>query len=222
MNPCLQARIIDMHTVFLGNGERWIRLSLAWLARDLADLIRSIRSGSTGNAADAQRLLALRLVLAKLEAKEAPADNPPPIATLCPITHFRLAALSGQDQRLPQNGPAVWCCHPSALLDLETVLAGRDPYAVTALLVVSSQAVIVSPVMQVRQFCPLCLRYLVAPVFGLETDEAVEEKAMADAGLALARTVERKASDSLIFDRSGLQIQAFAPFIGCPQCLAWL
>ena len=217
MKTNLQARLIDLHTVVLGNDERWMRLSLPWLARDLAQLLTIIRTDSVGDPADAQRLTALRLVLARLEDETA--ENESPTSTLCPQTHFRQATLIGQDETLPEIGPVVWRCHPSALLDLEAALAGRDPNAATALLVVSAQAVIASPVLPTQRFCPLCFRYLAAPVFGLQADESVEEQAMTAVGLALARTVERQSSDALIYDRRGLEIEPFVPFIGCPQCL---
>jgi hypothetical protein len=220
MNDTLQARILDPHTVLLGRGAEWIRLSLPWLARDLAELLYQARGSANPDASDLdkERIAALRLVLAKLEAGvAAPIVSAP--STPCPLAHYRAAALIEGDAETPAGSPIVWLLRPAQMFDLEARLARRDADAPTSLLVYSATAVMVGPVLAARDYCPLCLRYLASPVFGLAGLEQAEESYRLQAGLALARSVVRNADDVLVFEHDSLKVEAFLPFIGCPQCL---
>lgn len=219
MTASLEARIVDMHTVFLGNGASWLRLSLPWLARDLAELIRCARTGHSAELADSQRVAAIRLALAKLEAGAATDDPPSSASAFCPKAHYRDAVIVEENDALPDVGPIVYLCRPKGMLDLEERLAFRDSRAATAVLVYSSQGAIAGPVLAARRYCPLCFRYMAAPVFGLEHDDEAAEEAMRHAGLALARTVSRQVGDTVVFTGKTLTIEPFVPFIGCPKCV---
>ncbi|MCX7099253.1 MAG: hypothetical protein NTV43_15245 [Methylococcales bacterium] len=57
-------------------------------------------------------------------------------------------------------------------------------------------------------------------MFSLVGLDQTEEIYRLQAGLALARSVTRIAHDVLVFEHDTLKIEAYLPFIGCPQCLS--
>ncbi len=217
MSATLKVRVLDMHTLQLGRGERWIGLGLPWLARDIGRLLAQARGG-TVDPGDAQRVAALRLVLAKL-ADAPDAEQPPGNALADALGFHRQARLVDAPDELPRDGPLVWCCTPPALLDLESLLAARDPQALLSILVLGDQGLIVGPVLETGRYCPLCFRYLTGLRFGLGDRDEAEERAWRGLGIALARTIERAPGDSLMLVDNALHIEPFVPYIGCPTCL---
>ncbi|MCX7099254.1 MAG: hypothetical protein NTV43_15250 [Methylococcales bacterium] len=152
MNDTLQARIIDTHTVQLGNGENWTCLSLPWLARDLAELLYQARGRASPNATDLdkERIAALRLVLTQLET-----DIEPFTATVtsmpCPVKYYREATVIEADEKIPAAGPVVLVLRPTQMFALEEKLALRDADALTSVLVYSGVAVMVGPVLETHR-----------------------------------------------------------------------
>lgn len=207
-----------MHTVFLGRDGCWIELSLPWLARDLARLVAQIRGGTLTDPADSQRISALRLVMARLEAESAPRR---PCATSVPVaTSFhRDAEIVHAGSFLPERTPIVYACAPTDTLELEHLLDKRHPASLLSVIVHSASGVIVGPVLESAQYCSLCLRYLAGASFGLERRDGTEEQEMLNLGLALARTIKRQARDTIIFQDDSLKVQPFVPFVGCPTCI---
>jgi hypothetical protein len=224
MSSGLRVRILDMHTVSLGRDGHWTALSLPWLARDLPHLMTRLAAGDgatgDGAGADAQRLAALRLVLATLDAGEtstAPAALAgPPIDAR---DHHHAAKRINAGRPLPPEGPLVILARPAELLDLWPAVAARRPGSAVSVIVYSDLGVLVGPTVQSERLCPLCFRFMTGIELGLDGEDARAATAMRTLGLALARALPRSADDTLILRDGQLRCEPFVPYIGCPTCV---
>jgi hypothetical protein len=212
----LQVRIIDMHTVLLGGDKHWLRLSLPWLSRDISLLMEQIRVGADEDKLE--RIPALRAALIQLDNRE-PDIVDSPSKTICPRVYHCEAMTVHAGKPVPATAPIVYLCTPQQFLELDKLLLQREKGALLSIIVYSENAVMVGPVLPGKNYCPLCLGYLAAPMFGLQNKDTERRKVMLDTGLALARSVSRKPTDTIKFDSKALDIHPFQPFIGCPECV---
>jgi hypothetical protein len=218
----LQARIIDMHTVILGKHNQWVRLSLPWLARDIASLIDQIRTDEITESNTLDRIPALRFALAKLNVNQ-PSDETIhsviEMPTISPVQYHRDSLIVKAGEAVPTKEDITYLCKPQDLLNIETIITQRQKGALLAIVCYSENAVMLGPILPTSAFCSLCFSYLAAPTFGLETRGGEDEKSMLNTALALAQSVRRQQNDTVIFDKKSLIISDFIPFIGCPTCI---
>lgn len=227
MNTVLQARILDMHTVLLGKNKRWIRLSLPWLARDIATLIQSSQKDAKDKETldPLNRLPALRMVLMQLEVTteteievEMEEEWYRFGNSSCSLSYHSQAKIIHVGEPIPVNGNICYVCDPLSLLEFETLFIHRHPNALLSLLVYTDQALMIGPILPTKAYCPVCFAYLASIQLGLPTTDPQQEKIFLQTGLALARSTTRKLNESVFFDGKMLELKPFTPFIGCPHC----
>lgn len=221
MTENLAARIIDTHTVILGQHGNWVRLSLPWLARDIAGLIEQIRTNNITESKTLDRIPALRFALAKLNVTEPneACSRVPTTHAVTPTQYHRDSHVIRPGDEISTQGAITYLCKPQDLLNLETFLAQCHADTLLCIITYSECSAMIGPILKTRDYCPLCLSYLAAPLFGLGGNLGNDEEAMRNTALALAQSVRRQANDTVVFDGESLAVSSFVPFIGCPQCI---
>lgn len=219
-NTC--ARIIDQHTVMLGNGNSWIRVELPWLARDIVHLVKCACSDEKIDVKERERVAAIRIVLSKLHNENEKIVNAPievsPSAIINSKEYFRTATVIRSNSAIPFDGPIILICTPNQLLTLESFLENRSLEAITSVVVLSGDAVIIGPILKTRDLCLLCFRYMAAQTFNIHEKDSPDNEYMLNAGLAIARVLERRIEDVITISNGSVKFIPHAPFIGCPKC----
>ncbi len=214
----LKIRLIDTHNIILlGIEEHWIRLSLPWIARDIAELLGQLESKTTVSD-PLERLPILKMTLTQLQLrstqKESKKSSPKSPKEFYVNGH--LVTIDKLD-KVDKMQDVIVVSKASELVTFENVITEHK--GIISLLVYSDQAVMLSPLFRSEEYCLFCYRYLIALPFGLSSQSKKEdEKNFLEVGRVLGKTVERDVSETLFFDGKNIEVKPFVPFIGCPHC----
>ena len=214
----LKIRLIDTHIILLGMEEHWIRLSLPWIARDIAALLGQLESERTPNDDPLERLPILKMTLTQLQIrstqKELKNSSEKTPQDFYANRHF--VTIDKLD-KVDKMHDVIILCQASELVIFEKYIKKHKGWM--SLLVYSDQAVMLGPLLRAENYCLFCYRYLVALPFGLATQSKKEDKEnFLNAGLTLGKTVKREAKDTLFFDGKNIEVKPLKPFIACPHC----
>jgi len=214
----LKIRLIDTHIVLLGMEEDWIRLSLPWIARDIAELLGQLEREITSLSDPLERLPILKMTLTQLQLlstqKKSKSMTEKTSKEFYTNGHF--ITIDKLD-KVDKMQDVIIICQAFELVTFEKYIKKHKGWI--SLLVYSDQAVILGPLLRGEEYCLFCYRYLVALPFGLDTQSKKEDKEnFLDVGLALGKTVKREVKDTLLFDGKNIEVKPFKPFIACPHC----
>ena len=213
----LKIRLIDTHIILLGIEEHWIRLSLPWIARDIAELLGQVESKTTSDD-PLERLPILKMTLTQLqirstqkELKNSSLKSPKEF-----YTNGHLVTIDKLNE-VDKMQDVLVVSKASELMTFENSIKEHQGWI--SLLIYSDQAVMLSPLFRADEYCLFCYRYLIALPFGLTSQSKKEdEKNFLDVGVVLGKTVKRDTSETLFFDGKKIEVKPFVPFIGCPHC----
>ena len=215
----LQIRTVDTHTVLLGLEGRWSRLSLPWVSRDIGMLIAQLEEKNRTDDDPLERLSALKICLTQLQHASQQSNtlikqereeaklfyNEAKVIPLRELIHHK------EEQGL------IVTARVSELLLNEQAIQNHVGYL--SLLLYSDQAVMLSPVILGKDYCPFCYRHLLAIPFGLRTPyKGREEEAFLETGIQLGKMLERGENETLYFEGKAIELEPLLPFIGCPTC----
>ena len=221
----LQIRTINAHTIFLGMGNEWSRLSLPWISRDIAMLIAQLEEPEINHDDPLERLSLLKMFLTQLSGRFEHSKSSINEKTekekieLSPKAFYREAEPIALKELVHHKASPKLIVRTdvSELLLHEEVIKRHE--GLISLLVYSDQAVMLGSVLSGSRHCLFCYRHLLAVPFGLRNPNKVEEEnRFLELGMQLGSMVERKLEENLLFNGESIELTPMHPFIGCPHC----